>query len=102
MPSDRLTKTLVDRLEPAAKDYFEWCGKLSGFGVRVWPTGRKSFVVQYRTGGRGSKTQRKTIGTYGKITAEEARKKAMCDWLFYVIYVSGLDCPLLLSPQFNP
>lgn len=76
MPSDRLTKTLVDRLEPAAKDYFEWCGKLSGFGVRVWPTGRKSFVVQYRTGGRGSKTQRKTIGTYGKITAEEARKKA--------------------------
>ncbi len=33
-------------------------------------------MVQYRTGGRGSKTQRKTIGTYGTITVEAARKKA--------------------------
>lgn len=76
MTSDRLTKTAVDRLEPRAKDYFAWCGRLSGFGVRVWPNGRKSFVVQYRTGGRGSKTQRKTIGTYGTVTVDEARKKA--------------------------
>ena len=50
---------------------------LSGFAVRVYPTGRKVFLVQYRVGGGRAGRQRKvTLGTYGKITADEARTKA--------------------------
>lgn len=76
MPQERLTKTIVDRLQPREKDYFIWCGKLSGFGVRVWLNGKKTFIVQYRTGGRGSPTRRKSLGVYGTVTTEEARKAA--------------------------
>ena len=76
MPQDRLTKTVVDKLDPRAKDYFAWCGKLSGFGVRVWPNGKKTFVVQYRAGGRGAPTRRKSLGTFGVVTVDQARKAA--------------------------
>lgn len=73
---ERLTKTLVDKLEAGQKDYFAWCGKLAGFGVRVWPNGKKTFVVQYRTAGRGSPTRRKAVGTYGVVTVDQAGKAA--------------------------
>lgn len=76
MTQDRLTKTLVDKLQPRDKEYFVWCGKLAGFGVRIWPTGRKVFVVQYRAGGRDAPTRRKSMGVYGTVTTEEARKAA--------------------------
>lgn len=76
MTPDRLTKTVVDKLEPREKEYFVWCGKLAGFGVRVWPTGRKVFVVQYRAGGRDAPTRRKSLGVFGTVTTDEARKTA--------------------------
>lgn len=76
MNKERLTKTIVERLEPRAAEYVEWCGKLSGFGCRVWPTGRKVFIAFYRAGGRGSPARKKTIGTYGTLTVEEARREA--------------------------
>jgi len=76
MSSDRLTKSVVDKLEPRDADYFVWCGKLTGFGVRVRPSGRKSFVVQFRTGGRGSQARRKSLGQYGVVTVDQARKVA--------------------------
>jgi len=76
MSKARLTKVLVDRLEPGDKDFFVWCGRLAGFGVRVWPNGKKTFTVQYRAGGRGSPTRRKSLGGYGTVTVEQARKSA--------------------------
>ena len=69
----KLTKRLVDGLGTKASDYFEWDDELPGFGVRVWPTGRKVYVAQYRAGGR---TRRVKIGTAGPLTVEEARKEA--------------------------
>ena len=44
----KLTKRTIEALEPADKDYFVWDGELSGLGIRVFPTGRKQFVLQYR------------------------------------------------------
>ncbi|WP_281302077.1 MULTISPECIES: site-specific integrase [unclassified Iodidimonas] len=76
MTQVRLTKTVVDKLEPRDKDYFVWCGKLAGFGVRVWKSGRKTFVVQYRAGGRDTPSRRKSLGVFGTVTTEEARKVA--------------------------
>jgi len=69
----KLTKRLIDSLETRASDYFEWDDDLPGFGVRVWPTGRKVYVAQYRAGVR---TRRVKIGTHGALTLEEARKEA--------------------------
>lgn len=68
----KLTKTTVDSLEKAEKDYFVWDDALAGFGVRVWPTGKKVYIAQYRA---GKQTKRFKIGAHGVLTAE-ARKEA--------------------------
>lgn len=46
--------------------------ELRGFGVRVYPSGRKSFIVSYRNA-TGTK-KRHTIGNFGEFTATEARR----------------------------
>jgi integrase len=70
-----LTKPQLDRARPKSTRYVLWDGKLAGFGVRVQPTGRKSFILSYRL--RGTRRAiTATIGTYGKITLEQAREKA--------------------------
>lgn len=69
----KLTKRMIDSLEAREKDYFEWDDELPGFGVRVWPTGRKTYVAQYRA---GKQTRRFKVGVHGPLTVEEARKQA--------------------------
>lgn len=69
----RLNSGMVDRLEARARDYVMWCGGLRGFGVRVRPSGRKSFIVQYDYKGRSRKV---TVGTFPTLTVDQARKKA--------------------------
>ncbi|WP_334183204.1 tyrosine-type recombinase/integrase [Novosphingobium sp.] len=76
MANGKLTKSTVDGLEPRPSDYVQWCGQLPGFGIRVRPSGSKSFIVQYRIGGRNSPTRKVTVGTYGKLTVEQAREAA--------------------------
>ncbi len=55
-----------------------WDGSLVGFGVKVLPSGKKRYVVKYRTyGGGRSATQRwMTIGTHGEVPLEQARDHA--------------------------
>ncbi|MEH3109481.1 MAG: integrase arm-type DNA-binding domain-containing protein [Agrobacterium cavarae] len=69
----KLTKRTIDSLQPRDKDYFEWDDELSGFGIRVWPTGKKTYVAQYRA---GKQTRRFKIGSHGALTIDEARKQA--------------------------
>lgn len=76
MAEKRLTQDLVAGLEPRASDYVVWCKALPGFGCRVRPTGSKSFIAQYRVGGRNAPTRKVTVGAYGKLTVDEARKAA--------------------------
>lgn len=68
-----ISKRTVDGLSVEHKDAIFWDRKLQGFGVRVYPSGRKVYVVQSR-GPRGSK--RATLGRHGDITADQARKDA--------------------------
>lgn len=70
----KITKTVVERLAPAERDVFAWDSELRGFGVRVKPSGVRSYVVQYRNA--HSRSKRMTIGEHGRLTAEEARKQA--------------------------
>jgi integrase len=77
MHSKQITKRLVDRLRPSDAEYFAWDGKLAGFGLRVQPTGAKTYVVKYRAGsGRGAPTRRVTLGRVGTLTPDEARALA--------------------------
>lgn len=69
----KLNKTKIDKLTPQEKDYFVWDDSLPGFGLRVWPSGRKTYVVQYRSAG---KTRRLKLGNHGPLTVEQARKEA--------------------------
>ena len=68
-----ISKRTVDALSVEDRDAIFWDRNLQGFGVRVYPSGRKVYVVQSR-GPDGSK--RVTLGRHGKITAEQARKSA--------------------------
>ena len=68
-----LSKRVVDRLSVNGKDAIFWDRDLAGLGIRVYPSGKKVFVVQTRAFGR---SKRVTLGTHGKLTAEQARKNA--------------------------
>ena len=73
----RITKRLVDALQANDGEFTAWDDTVSGFGVRVRPTGAKSYVVVYRAGaGRGAPVRRYTIAAVGKITPERARARA--------------------------
>jgi len=63
----------VHALPVGDKDAVYWDRKLQGFGVRVYPSGSKVYVVQTRAGG---KSKRVAIGRHGVITSEQARAKA--------------------------
>ncbi|WP_170328623.1 site-specific integrase [Ruegeria arenilitoris] len=69
----KLTKRAVEALPLEAKDYFVWDSQIAGFGVRVMPSGAKTYQAQYRKGGR---TRRISIGRHGKVTVDEAQKLA--------------------------
>ena len=72
----KLTKRLVDRVEVRQDDYFVWDADVKGLGLRVWPSGKKTFVFKYRLGGRVGVSERVTIGDYPTFTPDQARKVA--------------------------
>ena len=79
MTTGYIDKTAVDACEPGDRQFVLWdCGDgaTKGFGLLVLPTGVKSYVLQYRIGGRAGRTRRYTIGKHGEKTPEQARKVA--------------------------
>lgn len=77
MSGQTITKTLVDGLEKQASEYTVWDAKLPGFGVRVRPSGAKSFIIVYRAGtGRTAPVRRFTVAAVGKLAPEAARTQA--------------------------
>jgi integrase len=69
-----LTKRLVEAIKPAKSEVFVWDDAVPGFGLRVFPSGRRSYFVQYRAKGR---TRRLSLGPHGVLTPQEARKRAL-------------------------
>ena len=68
-----LSKRTVDGLSVEDKDVIVWDRELQGFGVRVYPSGAKVYLVQSR-GPRGSK--RIALGRHGVILTDRARRRA--------------------------
>ena len=77
MPADsavRLTMRSVDALTAAGRDTMYWDRDLPGFGVRVYRTGRKAYIVQAR-GPAGSR--RAVVGPHGNLRPDVARQRAV-------------------------
>jgi integrase len=70
----KLTKRVVEALAPIAKDRFVWDAEVLGFGVKVTRGGLRTYILQYRFGGRA---RRFNIGAHGSPwTVETARDQA--------------------------
>jgi len=70
----KLTKRTIDAAKvDTERDYFIWDDEVPGFGIRVLRSGKKTYQVQYRKGGR---TRRNSIGKHGTLTPDEARRLA--------------------------
>ncbi|MCB1773856.1 MAG: site-specific integrase [Gammaproteobacteria bacterium] len=72
----KLTKRLIDSLAydgDGKSRSVHWDDALPGFGIRVYPTGRKAFVLSYRAKGR---KHLMTLGTYGPMTLAQGRNLA--------------------------
>lgn len=73
-----LTKSYVDKLESGDNDVVVWDSKLSGFGLKITPAGRKVYLLKYRT--LDGRQRKPAIGVHGQITCEQARDIAF-EWL---------------------
>ncbi|MEM9593233.1 MAG: Arm DNA-binding domain-containing protein, partial [Acidobacteriota bacterium] len=71
----RLNKrTVDDAVYEGPGGCYVWDTEIAGFGLRIYPSGRKSFVIAYRAKGR----QRfYTLGRYGELTVAEAKAEAL-------------------------
>jgi len=70
----KLNKRNVESLAaPEAGYQLYWDDSMPGLGVRVTSTGYKSFIFERRING---KKKRMTLGRYGDITPELARRRA--------------------------
>lgn len=74
----RLTKRKIDALafDPdGPSQQIEWDDRTPNFGVRVYKSGAKSFVIRYRT--EHGQRRYMTIGKYGRMTLQQAQAKAL-------------------------
>ncbi len=69
----RLTQRFIDSLRADGRDRIVFDETVPGFGVRVFRSGRKSYLIQYRSQKR---TRRYTLGNCNVLTPLQARKKA--------------------------
>jgi integrase len=69
----KITKRLVEAAEVREKDYIICDNELRGFAVRVLPSAKRYYIIQYRI---GTRYRRMSIGQHGVLTTEKARSKA--------------------------
>jgi integrase len=77
MEKARISRRVVDALTPRETRYYVWDTQVAGFGVKILPSGRKTYVYKYRTaGGRAGVGREPVIGVDGTITPDQARRVA--------------------------
>jgi integrase len=75
MAKGALTDRKIQSLKPRATPYIVPDPQVPGHGVRVLPSGRKSFVLNTRYPGSTNPVPR-ALGSYGELTLEHSREKA--------------------------
>jgi len=80
MAITKITKSFIDQLIPSKSPQFIWDSDISGFGLKLNPSGSKVFILQYRiaepTKAMHTAPIRYTIGKYGTYTLAQARDEA--------------------------
>ena len=72
--SRKITEQFVKAVpKPGTGNMYVWDAAANGFGIRITATGKKSFVLAYRIGGR---QRRYTIGAYPDFSVEAAKTEA--------------------------
>ena len=70
----KLTKTFVDKVAPPTSGYaVHWDDNVKGYGLRVSKQGKRMFIVMGRVAG---KSVQFSLGSYGTLTEDGARKRA--------------------------
>lgn len=73
----KITKKLVDQVQPGERDILVFDTVLKGFVLKVTPKGAKTYLVRYRMGGRSTPLRSVTIGKHGSPwTPDKAREEA--------------------------
>lgn len=83
MPTIKLGRRAIAGITPDSKAVTYWDSELAGFGLRVFPTGKASWICEYRTGagGRGAIKRRLTLGPADDTMTPEAARSAAKDAL---------------------
>ena len=68
----RLTVRAIAAAKPAAKEYTLWDNLLAHFGVRIQPSGVRSYIIQTRVNGRMRKI---TLGRFPELSLDAARRE---------------------------
>lgn len=72
----RLTKRVIDAATYTGENNARcmlWDDEVPGFGCRIYPSGKKAFVLSYRAAG---KKRLLTLGRVGVLTLKDARARA--------------------------
>ena len=69
----KLTSKAIKSLKYAGGWDVRWDDVVTGLGLRIYPSGKKAFVVSYRAGGR---KRLMVLGPFGVLTVEQARGAA--------------------------
>ncbi len=90
----KLTKRIVESAEPdTSKRIVLWDTEVTGFCVRIYPSGKKTYFLQYRNKDRA--THKIKLGVHGAITTELAREKA----IKFSLGISAGEDPSLPPPS---
>lgn len=71
----KLNQRVIERLATPDRETFIWHEDLEGFGVRMYPSGRTLYVVQYKQDGV---TRRTTVGNAALVEFDDALSDARC------------------------
>jgi len=76
----KLTKRVVEALEPRQREYIVWDTQIAGFGVRIMPSGRRTYLFRYRD--KHGTDRKPKIGVHSQqMTCDQAREIAQ-DWSY--------------------
>ncbi len=93
----KLTKRVIEALEPRGQAYVLWDTEIRGFGVRVLPSGTMTFFLKYVLHGRQAWAN---LGRFREVTVDQARKLA--DTHRGSIAQGEAPVPLQSTPKASP